>query len=64
MKLKKSDLLDEIETALDHLGKAELLDLYNYLFPCKMIVHKEDVDWEEYDPNLQEQSLPSLKNLQ
>lgn len=50
MKLKHSDLLDEIETAIDRLGKAELLDLYNYLFPCKTIVHKEDVDWEEYDP--------------
>lgn len=49
MKLKRSDLFDEIETAIDHLGKQELLDLYNYLFPCKMIVHKEDIEWEEYD---------------
>lgn len=50
MKLKRSDILDEIETAIDRLGKAELLDLYNYLFPYRVFVSKENVDWEEYDP--------------
>lgn len=45
MKLKRSDLIDEIENKLDGLTKRELIDLYNYLFPCKLIVHEEDIDW-------------------
>ena len=47
MKVKYENLSEEVAEKIDGLTRREFVDLYNFLFPCKM-VFREDIIWDEF----------------